>query len=576
MALLPEIQNTLPQLIERHSFELVYVLPELRRSLTVRNPNLTDLAPASERTRNYPADRAYRNVHGLIDLLNSWKTADSLDVPWVIACDDWDSAGAMTTSFFKELIRRRAKRLNLSLLVAVAPGEGKPSLSSFSGSVPLELSTLELESGPPATIDRAEAARMAVELEQRIGGDRLEIKIHLSELIRLWRFAERPDKLLEYKFFGLETYNTAGLYADALRYGDELLALAAEQAPGDKYMGWSIVVKLIMSHIGLGHVDASLKLAEEDGPRFVEHNPEWHSNLLYLLAMFHARFKQPRDLVKGEEYLERSLQEIGRADLPEGERYFNIVFNRNGLAMIRNFQGRRQEAIELCRKGIETLNLHLGADEHRLHRSILFYNMAQVYAALGSRDEALQYYSVAIEMDSNYSEYYNERGNVLLSLARLSEARADYLKAIELSPPYFEVFTNLGQCYRRLGAMADAIRSYSRALDLDPNQVLALLGRADAREKLKQSEAAIEDYTAALALDPTLWEAIANRAALHYERGDLAASLADINRAIELKPDLPDLRENREALLARIKCEREANRTHTVLMEVAPRGAQLL
>jgi tetratricopeptide (TPR) repeat protein len=288
-----------------------------------------------------------------------------------------------------------------------------------------------------------------------------------------------------------------------------------------------------------------------------------------------TRFKQPRDLVKGEEYLERSLQEIGRADLPEGERYFNIVFNRNGLAMIRNFQGRRQEAIELCRKGIETLNLHLGADEHRLHRSILFYNMAQVYAAIGSRDEALQYYSVAIEMDPNYSEYYNERGNVLLSLARLSEARADYLKAIELSPPYFEVFTNLGQCYRRLGAMADAIRSYSRALDLDPNQVLALLGRADAREELKQSEAAIEDYTAALALDPTLWEAIANRAALHYERGDLAASLADINRAIELKPDLPDLRENREALLARIKCEREANRTHTVLMELARREAQL-
>jgi len=117
--------------------------------------------------------------------------------------------------------------------------------------------------------------------------------------------------------------------------------------------------------------------------------------------------------------------------------------------MIRNFQRRPEEAIELCRSGFAYLNENLDANEHRLHRSILLYNIAQVYAATGAHEEALEYYAGTIEMDPNYSEYYNDRANVLLQMDRLEEAKADYLQAIELSPPYFEVFTNLGQCYRR-------------------------------------------------------------------------------------------------------------------------------
>src|SRR5262249_55975812 len=58
--ILPEIQAQRPDLIEQHSLELVYILPRLRLSLEVRNPSLTDLAPAGEKTRNYAADRAFR------------------------------------------------------------------------------------------------------------------------------------------------------------------------------------------------------------------------------------------------------------------------------------------------------------------------------------------------------------------------------------------------------------------------------------------------------------------------------------------------------------------------------------
>jgi tetratricopeptide (TPR) repeat protein len=340
---------------------------------------------------------------------------------------------------------------------------------------------------------------------------------------------------------------------DALRYGEGLLDLAAHHMPTNDFFRWSILLKLIMSHLGLEQVESAMKLASEEGEPLAAKHAEIRVDLYYLLSMLSSRFTKPRDFKKGEDYLERGLEAIEQAHLPEGERHFKTVFNRNGLAMIRNFQHRHQEAIELCRTGIERLEQHLSGDQHRLHRSILFYNMAQVYAAIGSSDEAIRYYSVAMQMDQNYSEYYNDRGNVYLKLGLLDEAKADYLTAIELSPPYFEVFANLGQCYRRMGQMELAIESYSRALDLEPNHALALLGRAKAQEELGNGPLAINDYSAALKLDPTMWEAFASRAFLLYDTGDLAQSLADLNKAIELKNDSADLYQNRAILLTDLK-----------------------
>jgi tetratricopeptide (TPR) repeat protein len=549
LELLPDIEARRPDLMERHSLELVYVFPELRRRLHVRNPNLTDLAEGVERTRNYPVDRAYRNAHGLIDLLDNWKRQMCEGERWVIACDGFDLGGAMGSVFFRQLMRRRARVLNLRLLASVAPGNGAKTQSAFDAHLRTQVVSADLAADVPSPMDTEEAGRQGKALEERIGEDPLETKVHLCDLLRLWATAGRSDKIFEYKIFALHTYNTAGMYEDAIRYAEGLLGLAAKYAPDDEFMRWCIAYKLVMSHLGIGNTETAIRIAEEDCQEAAKNRPDLRIDLLYLLAMFASRFAKPRDFEKGEQYLQRGLEAIEEAGLPEGERHFRTVFNRNGLAMIRNFQGRHKEAIELCRKGVETLNQYLGADEHRLHRSVLFYNMAQVYAASGSYEAALQNFAAAMQMDPNYSEYYNDRGNLLLKSGRLVEAKADYLMAIELSPPYFEVFVNLGQCCRRMGDMGSAIENYSRAIDIEPRHVLALLGRAKAYEELGAAQQAIEDYTAALEFDSSIWEAFASRGVLHYEAGRLAESLSDFNAAIALNQDVPDLYQNRATVL---------------------------
>jgi tetratricopeptide (TPR) repeat protein len=324
-----------------------------------------------------------------------------------------------------------------------------------------------------------------------------------------------------------------------------------------------------MSYLGLLDSAGAYRVAQEDAIGQTE-NLEWRGQLHYLLAMLYARFFPQRDLAKGEELLDLGLRDLEQADMAEETRHFQTVFNRNGLAMVRHFQGRFQEAIDLCRDGLQRLESHLSPDRHRLHRSVLLYNMAQVYFAVGEHEQALSHYSVAMEMDPNYSEYFNERGNVFLRMGRHEEARADYLRAIELSPPYFEVWTNLGQSCRLLGRMEEALSAYARALDLEPGQLLALLGRAQAREALGQVDGAMADYTAALALNADLWDAVASRAVLHYERGELGACLDDLNRAIELAPQVPDLYQNRALVLSDLGYRERAAQDLATYLELNP------
>ncbi len=542
--------------LRRHSYELVRVLPELRASLGVSHESLTELASPKERVRNYPADRAFRLVHGLVDLLAELKISLGSEI-WVVACDDFDLAGEMSRRFFHELIRRRGSALQLILILAVDPGKSEECLLKLPQSVP------RICIAPPGIaaggdeLDPAAAAQAAAELEERVGDDPIAGQIHLAALVRAWTAAGRPDRALRWLELGLEIYNVMGIYEDSILYGERAFRVFQDEGIDDPRLGWQIVGKLFMSYLALGRGEQALRFLLAEAP-IERHEPFQRAQLCYSLAMLYARHLPQRDLAQAERYLEEGLRHLEQAKVSLEDSYFTRVFNRNGLALVRHLQGRPQEAIQLCREGYALLEEHLQPEAHRLHRSVLVYNMAQVYTAIGATADALEHYRAVIEMDPNYSEYHNDRGNIYMRLGRCEEALAEYQRASALSPPYPEVFTNLGQCYRKLGRMAEALEAYSRALDLQPDIVLAHLGRAQAFEALERTGEASADYTAALEIDPTLWEARLNRGICLYGEGKLEACLADLDEAIRLAPGTAQLHANRAIALAELGRHREA------------------
>jgi tetratricopeptide (TPR) repeat protein len=546
--LLPEVQAIAPDLIVKHDYELANVLPGLRRNMSVRNPTLTDVAASNERVRNYPADRAFRIASGLVDLLASWRQRSGDNSAWIIAGDDYNRAGALVSRFFVELIRRCGEELNLTLLLTNDPGTVDAVASQFDGKYISEIVKFDLPVDSHSSFSLAETTQLAEELEREVKDDLIALEMHVAQLIYYWQLSDRPDKVLMYQIQAFSIYTTRGLYRDALMYGEPAWRNVENYYPQDLEKRWAICVKLFNCYAGLDLPLKALAVMEEMMNQ--TNHPEHLFRACYLMSMMYARYLPQLDLDKAEAYLEQGLVELNRTSLPEAAKFFHTAFNRNGLALIRHRQGRSLEAVEICQSCYQELNNYLKPDEHRLHRSVLLFNIAQVYGSTGDNERAIAYITKAMVMDPNYSEYYNDRGNLYMKLERWSDALNDYLQAIELSPPYWEVWANLGRCYRMLNQFPQAIDAYSTSIDLDPDRLGVLVARAEVFEIIEKPEAALADYHAVLAIDPDQPLVLANRAILYYNAGQYREAVADLDKAIALSPENPDLYQNRAVALS--------------------------
>lgn len=563
-------ESEAPELLRTHAAELSLVVPTLRRTLTVSNRTLTDTAESGEKVRNYPRDRAYRIVQGMVDFLAAWQ--ERKEAPsWVIVCDEYPKAGELVQFFFRELMRRRGEALHLTLVLS---GESVlPEADSFRGRfervlVRPDLPPAELTESAPETVEAVTAA--AASLEEYLKADSLEREERLFEVIQLWLRSGNPEKALMWQGYAFAYCHHYGYYQAALHFAKTVLDHLEEiLAANEFFRRWDMVGTICDDYLAVGEPEKALDLIQREAIGKVD-DPADRLRIFYALAMIHSRFLKKPDYEKAEQYIESGLKVIEESELPEEEKLILRVFTCNGLAFIRHRQGRPQEAVELCRNGFELLRQNLPEEEHRLHRSVLLYNIGQVYYALHMYQEAVEYYSAAIEFDPNYSEYYNERGNIFLMMERYGDAVADYRDAIRLSAPYQEVWTNMGQAYKLAGNSPAALAAYSRALDLDPDKLLPRVGRAQSYESLGRSEEAIADYSAALDLDPNQPMVLGNRACLYFEAGRPEPALADLNRAIAMSPENPDLLGNRAFLLESQGLLREAAEDLRLYLRLQP------
>jgi tetratricopeptide (TPR) repeat protein len=567
-SLVPLAERHAPELLEEHAIELAAVVPELRPRLEPPE-TLTDTATGSEAVRNYAVDRAYRINHGLIDLLDAVSRRASLPPRLALACDDYDLAGALVRRFFQELMRRRGQALGITLVLAVDPGGADAALATFDPAVPVRRARIELPSDVVVRTPQ-EMTALARELDRQVRRDVDAMENRVPELIRFWLQSEYPQHATVWQAFALGRYNHRGFYEDALTFADAVLENLDRIAdlPGG-FTRWNLVGSIFGSLVTVGDVERAYRVVKEKAYDRIA-DPTDRARICYIMAMLHGRFLPERDLEKAEAYLAEGLTYLDDPAVEPEDRHFLYVFLNNGLALIRHRQGRPAEAVTLCEDGFAHLKEHIAEDRYRLHRSVLLYNIAQVYMATREYETALRYFAGAMEMDPYYSEYFNERGNALLKLGRLDEAIADYREAIRLSPPYPEVWINLGQCYRKMGRLQEAADAYARAVDLDPGINLARVTRGRVLEQLGRAEEALAEYDAALALDPAQPLVLANRAALRFGAGRVHQAAEDLERAVGLAPANPGLRRNRAVALAALgRAEEEAGELAAYL-ELAP------
>lgn len=522
-------------LIDAHNPELHMALPRLRERIALKYACLTETAHDAERTRNFPLDRAYRLVHGLVGLMLDWKRALAPEQPWQVLVRRYDRAGHLATRFFAELARRGAGD-GIELIVDSALDDAglnqrAPRLAIVAADPRLHSRPLP---PPAAEIDEAELAALQATLER---GDPLAWEIHAPRLLAHYRRLGDDALAAKVALRALCLCNHYGYYHESSTFADSVLGHFEAMVGDDQEARWNYVGNIFQGLVTTGDEERALRLILEFAePRLTRR--DLRAKMHYLLSMIHLRYSKKPDLALAEQHILLAARDIdaARGEIPDDDQVFLKVFIDNGLAFLRVRQGRAADALSLCQEGYALLTTQLGEARHTLHRSVLQYNAAQVYTMLDRGEDALAHYRKSIEMDPYYSEYYNESGNLLQRQGRYEEALAQYELAVRYSAPYPEVHFNRGICHSSQGDWDAALSCFQISLELNPLQPEIHLIRAEILEELGDAGRALADYDAALALTPDSVPARVNRAVLHYQHGRFERALADMDRVVAAEP----------------------------------------
>ena len=136
---------------------------------------------------------------------------------------------------------------------------------------------------------------------------------------------------------------------------------------------------------------------------------------------------------------------------------------------------------------------------------------------------------------SAYTKFYEGRTSQLRR--EYYHAIGQYTQALELDSQLSAAYNNRGNCYYDTGNIELAIQDFDQALAIDPRHAAAYSNRGNAYKHKGNLDRAIQDYDLSLELDPVDTGTYYNRANAYRDKGDLARAIQDYSKAIEMSRD---------------------------------------
>ena len=136
-------------------------------------------------------------------------------------------------------------------------------------------------------------------------------------------------------------------------------------------------------------------------------------------------------------------------------------------------------------------------------RSVLYYNLGNVYHALGETISATNTLSRAVsagdweELESRAN--YN-LGNIYAEKGHLTESIEHYNEALRINPDYTEALNTLGNVLEYQGKLDEAVAHYLKALNIKPDNPVLHRNLAGALQKLGKTEEAEAHFREAKSL----------------------------------------------------------------------------
>jgi len=154
----------------------------------------------------------------------------------------------------------------------------------------------------------------------------------------------------------------------------------------------------------------------------------------------------------------------------------------------------------------------------------------------GDFEKAISEFKEVLKLDPKNVHAYNNIGVAYFRIGNLDEAIAYYTKAIDLGIADANMYFFRGQMFGKYRQEdAKAIKDYTKAIELQPKFSRAYLNRALSYSMIKEHDKAIADFNKMVEIRPAdLKSIIDNRAEQYFQKGDYAKAWADVERAKEL------------------------------------------
>lgn len=195
-----------------------------------------------------------------------------------------------------------------------------------------------------------------------------------------------------------------------------------------------------------------------------------------------------------------------------------------------------------------------------------YYRRGVQYYTDGKYSMALEFYSKAIKLKSDYLDAYNARGQIYSFIkGKNEEAISDFSRAIELKIDSVEAYSGRAMAYSAMGNYDKAIQDYDRTIELTPACTTTIsaeeyldsfvpyapdyignyIKRGNAYLDKKEPDMAIRDYTKIIELRPTNEYFYTLRGAAYRVKGDYSNAILDYTSAIMLSSNTASNYSNR-------------------------------
>ena len=158
---------------------------------------------------------------------------------------------------------------------------------------------------------------------------------------------------------------------------------------------------------------------------------------------------------------------------------------------------------------VNPLNTDHTANLARLHRRWSALSQDQ-QDRIQRIELSLQYYDAALSLSPNVAHLWNERGQILASMARFDEAEASFQHSLTLDDRFENTYALLAELYSQQNAPEQLSRILDQGLEKLPNSLALLTLKASAQSNAGDLVGAYETISSSFEKHPTDLNAVRN------------------------------------------------------------------